>query len=726
MKRKQKEIAGERKSKRIKKKIPSSRRRPLKKKRPLKLKVDEFDLAHLRSSGLSDETIRENQIYTATNDDLVFPYRDLDGELNGFVRTRPRRPYRDSKGKEVKYLQPKGSPVRAFFPHRSLRELRENEGRIFITEGEKKALALSQIGATAIGLGGVYSWKKKGTDELIDDLAQIEWGGRVVYIVFDWDAKEGTRRDVALAQQRLVTALTVAGARVFSVDLLPGPENRKQGVDDFLVTHNPSDFWSLVDDALSASGIAAEPLTRSSGRTDTANAVRLVAKYRHGIRYVAAWGKWLIWDGKRWCPNSIRLEALAKSIANDLWKEIAGSDQEQLGKMATFATKSNSANGIRNMIKLARSEPGIEIRTEALDTHPTLLNVENGTIDLTTGQLREHRREDLITQLSPVSFDPEADCPDWESFLHRIFEGNNELIGYVQRLIGYSVTGLTTEHVLPFLFGTGANGKSTFIETVFRLLGPNYSMKATPDLLMVKRNESHPTERADLFRKRFVACVETEDGKRLAESLVKEMTGGDKIRTRRMREDFWEFSPTHHVWIAGNYKPQVNGTDHGIWRRIKLIPFDVVIPKAEQDGQLGDKLSSELSGILNWAIEGCLAWQKNGMQEPEIVQLSTEQYAEEMDEVGQFINEHCETDQTFITAATPLYQAYIAATESVVSQRRFGQSLASRGFTKARMPSGPHAGRHGWKGLRLITESNRNKTAKRKAKRDAKKGRRAK
>jgi putative DNA primase/helicase len=247
-------------------------------------------------------------------------------------------------------------------------------------------------------------------------------------------------------------------------------------------------------------------------------------------------------------------------------------------------------------------------------------------------------------------------------------------------------------------------------------------MKATPDLLMVKRNESHPTERADLFRKRFVACVETEDGKRLAESLVKEMTGGDKIRTRRMREDFWEFSPTHHAWLAGNYKPQINGTDHGIWRRIKLIPFDVVIPKAEQDGQLGVKLADELSGILNWAIEGCLEWQRKGMREPEITQLSTEKYAEDMDEVGQFIDEFCKTDPTFISAATRLYEAFIAATASMMSQRRFGQSLARRGFTRTRMPSS----KHGWKGLQLLGASNRKKTAKRKAKRAGKKARRPK
>jgi len=222
----------------------------------------------------------------------------------------------------------------------------------------------------------------------------------------------------------------------------------------------------------------------------------------------------------------------------------------------------------------------------------------------------------------------------WRTFLEKIFAGKDELIGYMQRLVGYCLTGVTEEHILPFLYGTGANGKSTLVETILKLMGPDYAMKAAPDLLMAKRGESHPTDRADLFGRRFVACIETEESRHMAEALVKEITGGDRMRARRMREDFWEFTPTHHVWLAGNHKPVIFGTDHGIWRRLKLIPFDVVIPDAEQDKKLPSKLAGELPGILNWAIAGCLDWRQGGMREPSIIHAVTGKYAAEMDEVG--------------------------------------------------------------------------------------------
>jgi len=234
-----------------------------------------------------------------------------------------------------------------------------------------------------------------------------------------------------------------------------------------------------------------------------------------------------------------------------------------------------------------------------------------------------------------------------------------------------------------------------------KVLGPDYAMKAPPDLLMAKRGESHPTERADLFGKRFVACIETGEGRRLAESLVKEITGGDRIRARRMREDFWEFAPTHHVWLVSNHKPTIAGTDHGIWRRIKLIPFDVVIPEEEQDKKLPAKLGAELPGILNWAIAGCLEWQRNGMQEPSIVKAATQQYSAEMDEIGQFIEERCELGPQFMAPATELYQAFKDASGSQMSQKAFGLALGRRGFAKDRITSGMHKAKHGWKGLRL-------------------------
>jgi putative DNA primase/helicase len=231
--------------------------------------------------------------------------------------------------------------------------------------------------------------------------------------------------------------------------------------------------------------------------------------------------------------------------------------------------------------------------------------------------------------------------------------------------------------------------------------GPDYSMKAPPDLLMTKHGESHPTERADLWGKRAVFCIETEAGRHMAEALVKELTGGDRVRARRMREDFWEFVPTHHVWLSSNYKPVVTGTDYGIWRRIKLIPFDVVIPDSEQDKKLPAKLEAELPGVLDWAIAGCLDWQRNGMQEPSVVRDATKEYSEEMDDVGQFIEAQCDRAPEYMTPATVLYQSFVESTGSKISQKRFGSELKRRGFRNGRITAGVHKAKMGWFGLRL-------------------------
>lgn len=490
--------------------------------------------------------------------------------------------------------------------------------------------------------------------------------------------------------------------------------NRKQGVDDFLAAHDPQALFDLIKRAVPVPVENHGSLSKPSARTDTANAWRLATKFGDLVRWVGPWDKWLCWDGQRWrIDHSLQIEAYAKDIAADLWKDVAeeqrqgNADKENI----YFARISNSANGIRNMVAMAKSEPDIAIDAMDLDVDPWLLNVENGTIDLRTGILREHRKSDFITKIAPVEFDPAANCNQWIDFLTMIFDGHAELIAYVQKLVGYNLTGVIEEHILPFLFGTGSNGKSTFAEILLKLMGPDYAMKAPPDLLMAKRNESHPTERADLFGKRFVACIETEDGRRLAEALVKELTGGDRVRARRMREDFWEFTPTHHVWLAGNHKPAVNGTDHGIWRRIKLIPFAVTIPDDKQDKKLPAKLVAELPGILNWALAGCLAWQEKGMQEPSIVREATQEYSNEMDEVGLFIEECCELGPDFIQPATPLFE-YYERQGGKMTQQSFGAALGRHGFQKCRITSGEYKARHGWKGLKIrgfSTQFQRNK-----------------
>jgi len=428
--------------------------------------------------------------------------------------------------------------------------------------------------------------------------------------------------------------------------------------------------------------------------TDMGNGERFADQHRGKVRYCHPWRTWLCWDGCRWAiDNAGRPMQLAKQTARSIHREAAYTrDQNEQQAISKHSMASQRRERLAAMLALAQSEDGIPILPDELDRDPWLLNVQNGTLDLRTGKLRRHNQADLITKVAPVVFDATADCPNWLAFLRRVTDDNGELIGYLERLVGYCLTGRTSDHVLPFFYGVGANGKSTFVNTVLALLGDDYGMKSPPEMLMLRRGEQHPTERADLMGKRLAACVETEDGRRLAESLVKELTGGDRVRARRMRQDFFEFSPTHKVWIIGNHKPTVTGTDHGIWRRIKLIPFTVTIPEAERDEQLPDKLLRELSGILNWALLGCREWQDGGLGEPDVVRQATGGYRADEDVLGEFIDECCELGNQCRESFADLYASYgewcETNRERPLTKRKFGSRLAERGLPDERGTGG--------------------------------------
>jgi putative DNA primase/helicase len=419
-------------------------------------------------------------------------------------------------------------------------------------------------------------------------------------------------------------------------------------------------------------------------RTDYGNAERMVARHGHNTRYCHPWSKWLHYDGRRWkIDDSGAAHRMAKDTARRMFREAGTIEDKDARKThVAWGFTSESRARIESMLAMAASEEGVPILPDDMDGDPWLFNFSNGTVDLRTGKLRGHRRGDCITQLCPVEFDPMARCPLFEKTLDLFFAGDRTLIDYFLRICGYSMVGVIRDHVLPIAYGKGNNGKSTILGTLLRAFGPDYAMKCPPDMLMAKNNDSHPTERADLFHKRLVVAIESETGRRLNETMVKELTGGDRIRTRRMREDFWEFDPTHTMIMATNHKPTIRGTDLGIWRRLKLIPFTVSVEGDEDDKQMPEKLGTEYPGIMALCVRSCLKWQENGLDEPKSVTEATAGYRSEQDVLAGFLEEHTLQGPQYRVRCGELYSRYAKeaenANEFVMSLTAFGEAMRER------------------------------------------------
>jgi len=445
--------------------------------------------------------------------------------------------------------------------------------------------------------------------------------------------------------------------------------------------------------------------------TDTGNAERLVARHGEDLRYVHLWGKWLVWDGRRWAIDETgEIERRAKATVRTIPAEAEGIVERDLyAATLKWAVTSESEARQRAMIRLAQSEVGIAIPPTVLDTDPWRLSLENGTLDLRTGDLRPHDRSDLITRAVPIEWQPDAECPTFLTFLERITRDPDgkprpELMTFLQRAMGYSLTGLTTERVLFILYGTGRNGKSTLLDVVRGLLG-DYAMRVPTETLMARRGESIPNDIARLKGARFVFANETDDGRRLSEALIKDITGGDTISARFMRGEWFDFKPEFKVWLATNHRPTIRGTDNAIWDRIRLIPFDQRIPDAEQDHELGNRLRDELPGILAWAVAGCMDWQREGLGAPDAVRQATEAYRSSMDVLAAWLDDCCVVDERVRGPASALYESYKSWCETTgeryLPQRTFGQRLAERGFTTSRGTGGK---RH-WEGIAVAGES---------------------
>ena len=542
--------------------------------------------------------------------------------------------------------------------------------QVVLVEGEKCAQAL-------IDMGIVATTAMHGANAPTDKTDWSALSGKAVLIWPDRD-KPGWEYATQAAQ-----AILSAGAK--SCHVLYPPEDAVEGWDAAdaiaegfdvatFLAHGPRlQMHDVADDS--------DPVVSSDESvwgTEDALALSFTRRYHRYWRYVAGWGKWLVWDGQRWrTEDTLAATDLIRSVCR---QTALRADNPRV------ATKLASAGTVSGVERLARADRRHAATTDEWDADPWLLNTQGGVLDLKTGRMRPHERTDRMTKITTAT--PGGDCQTWRQFIDEVTGGDKELEFYLQRMVGYALTGSTQEHALFFLYGTGANGKSVFVNTLATILG-DYATNAPMDTFMETRTDRHPTDMAGLRGARFVAAIETEQGKRWAESKLKNLTGGDKISARFMRQDFFEFFPQFKLFVAGNHKPAIRNIDEAMKRRLHLIPFTITVPPERRDKNLQQKLLAERDGILAWAVQGCLDWQRHGrLKPPQRVVDATEEYFEAEDALGRWLDERCVRETCAKSLTAELFNDWKqwaeAAGEFVGAQRRFSDQLITRGLEKWR------------------------------------------
>lgn len=428
---------------------------------------------------------------------------------------------------------------------------------------------------------------------------------------------------------------------------------------------------------------------RPAKYSDIAVALAFSACRGEDLRYVAELG-WLLWDSTRWrrVPD-VRVMGLARTVCVYV-AALASHDLTLTPAQRPGIVKGlESASTVAAVERLARSDRRHLLEVERLDADPLLLTTPGGTVDLRTGELHPHRPADYITKLTNAT--PRGDCPRFRAFLAKVTAGDRSLMAYLQRLAGYALTGDTREECIDFCYGSGGNGKGTFLETLKYVLG-DYAVAAPMTTFTENRSEQHPTDLAKLAGARLVIAQEVDEGRRWDEARIKALTGRDTISARFMRKDFFDFLPQFTLIIAGNHRPAFRNVDAAIRRRFHLVPFTVTIPKAEQDDGLKDALKAEADGILAWAVEGCLSWRREGLNPPQVVLDATAAYLEDEDVTGQWLAECCVVAKGQQERAGALYDSFMrwkaARGEGVPSQKKFSGMLVDRGFTRDRIKAG--------------------------------------
>jgi putative DNA primase/helicase len=593
---------------------------------------------------------------------------------------------------------------------------------LIFTEGQKKCLALFRLAHEGLaetqenalfipaGLNEVYGWrdrrekqpgptgKRVSVSGPVAQLGLIAWEGRRVYILFDNNVL--TNPMVAAARNQFAQELASRGAEVLLIDL--PAENGINGIDDYLAKHGPKSAMKLIAQARLFD--PNERLTRLH-YTDLGNEQAFEILYGDDFLYNWTSKQWLRFDGIIWRPDVIgsadramvevaaaRLQATQKVQEDAAQFAKTGDVRLNQKKAISAALKLQNIRNREGALTSASTNPQFARRAEEFDLDDYLFGCGNGVLDLRHCDFRAGRREDMLTRATPVYWVAEAKCERWLRFLNEVFPGRPDVITFLKRAVGYSLTGLTREEVFFILYGLGRNGKGTFLRVLSAVLG-DYAANTEFSTLIADRDRGKGPRNdiASISGTRFVTAQESREGAQFDESLIKVLTGGDLITARFLHKEFFTFRPTWKIWLATNHKPEIHGTDDGIWSRPKLIPFTVSFEGREDRG-LKDALLSplELSGILCWAVEGCREYLDDGLHYPVEVLAATANYKAESDLVGQFIADCCVRGQYARAKATPLYLAFSKWAEGSngISQTAFSRRIVEKGFEKRHTETG--------------------------------------
>jgi putative DNA primase/helicase len=574
-------------------------------------------------------------------------------------------------------------------PYR-LPELAERDAPVFVVEGEKDADRLASLGLVATcNAGGANKWP---------DALNRFFEGRTVYILPDNDAAGRSHAEkVAAALYGIADAIHI----VDLVDLPPSGD-----VSDWLDTGGDGErlielckaapLWQ-PDESDAFTDVPSDVLVPYC---DEALTLAFSERHADDLRYCEVFGRWFEWRAGRWREDvKRRVFTRARRLCRDhCATALRGIDGEKAA--ARIGAGIASAKTVAAVVNLARADVRHATAPEDWDADPWALNTPGGIVDLRSGRMSPHDRAVLCSKITAVA-PTEADCPRWRQFLHEVTDGDRGLQQFLARVAGYGLTGSTREHALFFLYGTGANGKGTFLNTLTGILG-DYAQIAGMDTFTESQTDRHPAELAMLRGARIVAAQETDEGRRWAESRIKALTGGDPITARFMRQDFFTYTPQFKLLIAGNHKPGLRNIDEAIRRRFHLLPFTVRIPPERRDPQLFETLRQEWPAILGWAIRGCLQWLSQGLSPPGTVVEATAEYFDDEDSFGRWLDEACVRDAMAHETTRELYAAWSAWAQraglTAGSEPKFRGALKARGFESKRLP-GPNIS--GFLGIRL-------------------------